>query len=105
MTDFTCNDCGRRFVWKPALAGRLVRCPCGVDLRCPLAETAAAAPAPLLPYRAVSPDGTDFDTQAFKDLHLPLYLLGGGIIINFLGAVFLGQHLAPLAALRAIAVQ
>ncbi|HEX4056147.1 MAG TPA: hypothetical protein VHX86_17945 [Tepidisphaeraceae bacterium] len=32
---FQCSACGRQFRWKPELAGRDVRCPCGQVLRCP----------------------------------------------------------------------
>ena len=38
---FACEVCGRRYKWKPALAGRRVKCACGEEMLCP-----ATPPAP-----------------------------------------------------------
>ncbi len=36
---FSCNSCGRKFTWKPALAGKKARCKCGVTIEVPASIT------------------------------------------------------------------
>jgi hypothetical protein len=43
---FACAACGKRFTWKPELAGRKGKCTCGAELRIPAAPPAAKAAAP-----------------------------------------------------------
>src|SRR5437588_5602480 len=114
---FPCDQCGRRFKWVAALAGRRVRCPCGNVLRCPDAaadnselydlapeaptgrEPAAAvdpsAPAPVAPaprtlgYRAPKDEARAPDHDPVKDLYMPLWLLGGGTLIEIIAAFFI----------------
>jgi len=38
----TCDACGRRFAWKPQLAGRKVRCPCGQVMTVPEQQSPTA---------------------------------------------------------------
>ena len=38
-----CASCGRNFKWKPELAGRTMKCPCGTALRVPAADAPAGA--------------------------------------------------------------
>lgn len=45
-TTFACASCGKKFVWKPELAGKNVRCKCGQAIPVP-AATAPARPAPV----------------------------------------------------------
>jgi hypothetical protein len=41
---FSCNQCGRKFIWKPELAGRKVRCKCGNTFVAELVMEAEEAP-------------------------------------------------------------
>jgi DNA-directed RNA polymerase subunit RPC12/RpoP len=41
---FACPSCGKQYKWKPEMAGRSAKCPCGAKLVVP--ATAPAAPAP-----------------------------------------------------------
>jgi len=38
LSQFQCDQCGRRFRWSEAAAGRRVRCPCGAAVACPAHE-------------------------------------------------------------------
>jgi hypothetical protein len=38
LSQFQCDQCGRRFRWSKAAAGRRVRCPCGAAVTCPAEE-------------------------------------------------------------------
>ena len=49
---FSCSECGRKFTWKPEIAGRKARCKCGSVIAVP--KTAPVAPAP-------PPQVEDFD--------------------------------------------
>src|SRR2546423_1439367 len=55
LSQFQCEQCGRRFRWSPAAAGRRVRCPCGAAVTCPVEDPStdmydlASADAPLKP--------------------------------------------------------
>ncbi|HSV13741.1 MAG TPA: hypothetical protein VLI90_05750, partial [Tepidisphaeraceae bacterium] len=47
---FVCSACGKKFVWKPELAGKTVRCKCGQSIAVPTgAAPAVAAPAAARP--------------------------------------------------------
>lgn len=50
-TTFSCGSCGKKFVWKPELAGKKVRCKCGQAIPVPASTvpwaSAAAAPSPV----------------------------------------------------------
>ena len=37
---FACETCGRKYKWKPSLAGRRVKCACGEEMICPAAPPA-----------------------------------------------------------------
>jgi hypothetical protein len=100
IQEFSCGQCGRRFRWKPALAGRKARCACGTDIVCPAspggadgATPVATAPKPVaLAYRGAKEDAIDrWDPQRIKDFHMPIWLLGGGVVIEVVAA-FLAQR-------------
>src|SRR5207248_3727576 len=63
LSQFQCDQCGRRFRWSAAAAGRRVRCPCGAAVTCPADDpssdmydlTAADAPAKTTPIAATTP--------------------------------------------------
>jgi hypothetical protein len=40
MSSFACDACGKRFAWKPQLAGRNAKCKCGQVLRVPATDPA-----------------------------------------------------------------
>lgn len=44
---FSCPSCGRRYPWKPALAGRRARCKCGAAVAVPSAPPDADDDAPI----------------------------------------------------------
>jgi hypothetical protein len=45
-TTFSCSGCGKKYVWKPELAGKTVKCKCGQGIPVPAAAASpAAAPA------------------------------------------------------------
>src|SRR5688500_20411706 len=106
---FACETCGRKYKWKPALAGRRVKCACGEEMVCPATPPAdgddlydfaepsrptvppqpvatkprAAASAPL-PYQnpgtaAETPD--EYFPDKTLDFHLPLALTAAGPMI------------------------
>ncbi|MEM6331725.1 MAG: hypothetical protein AAF823_00080 [Planctomycetota bacterium] len=41
-SEFVCDSCGRRFSWKPAIAGKKAKCKCGAILNIPTEDPAAA---------------------------------------------------------------
>ena len=43
---FACPSCGKQYRWKPELAGRSAKCPCGAKVVVPQTMAAASAPAP-----------------------------------------------------------
>jgi len=51
VAHFTCDACGKRYRWKPALAGRAVKCGCGHVMSCP-----AEAPRDDALYDLAAPD-------------------------------------------------
>jgi hypothetical protein len=116
---FRCQACGKQFRWRSELAGRQVRCPCGQVMQCPknppsqealydLApdpplpgksdRPAAAKPAPVVPTlsyqtpRSAQPGNLDrgADPELLKKRYLPLWLLCGGILVEFVSEVW--QH-------------
>lgn len=90
-TPLRCEACGHPYVWKPQLAGRTARCRCGATLHIPAAEPLASAapsatpsPAPLAYQARNAQNATAFDTEKFKNLHAPLALVAGGMLVFFL---------------------
>ena len=108
---FQCGGCSKNHKWTPQLAGRSVKCPCGHVMRapaeCPAAdddlfdiapETARlAAPVPaavaasntVLAYQrpgatAVAAPADAYFPDKIKDFQMPLALLAGGIVVEFL---------------------
>jgi hypothetical protein len=116
---FACEVCGRKYKWKPALAGRLVKCACGEEIVCPkvapaegddlydfadqpqparaavpAAKPQAAAVAPL-PYqnpRTAAEAGDDYFPDKTLDFHLPLALIAGGALIEVVAALIRGNR-------------
>jgi hypothetical protein len=126
---FACESCGKFFRWKPQLAGKKVKCPCGHIMLVPAAivpeddlyEFAESAPLPVekitaspsspqhvLPIeyhqpktgRAVESD--DYFPDRAKDLYFPLALIGGGLIIQFTYAAFFSPQTVIGGSLRAM---
>ena len=126
----TCNQCGKTFRWTPILAGRTARCTCGNVIQCPkdppqdatAYELASAPPPPVqrgvapapaasappkiaLAYRAPKDESSaKSDPETIKNLYLPMWLLGGGVIIEIIAA-FLTERHGIIAALMAVAAQ
>jgi len=113
MAPVTCPQCRKRFRWTPALAGRTARCTCGTAIECPSeppedptayalapdsssgnvrrpVQVAAATVAPTitLPYRTPKDAPAKSDPETIKNLYMPLWLLGGGVVINVVAALF-----------------
>jgi hypothetical protein len=99
------------------MIGRAARCPCGAAIRCPdqpEAEDAAydlapeparvvktaAAPAPVVPTlayqtsRAALPadERTGVDVDVLKNQTAPLWLLGGGIVVELIASFIQNRH-------------
>ncbi len=89
-----CTHCGKSFRWKPVLAGKGVRCPCGELIHFPAnppeqpemyylesetpqevipvaAVASVAPPAPALPYRAKKADAAKIDPDRIKTSRCP----------------------------------
>ena len=140
-TNFLCDRCGLRFVGRATSPGGQLRCRCGnlllgersaheaeglydlaTDAPKPRPATASAAPplampaTPVLAYRTPKDESRVADTEPVKDLWMPLWLLGGGTLIQvtaallthrgaFLGALaHIGAHLIGGTALMLIGV-
>jgi hypothetical protein len=115
MAPIICPQCRKRFRWSPALAGRTARCTCGTPIECPSeppedptayalapdsssdnvrhrpvpVAVASVAPAMTLPYRTPKDDALGkSDPETIKNLYMPLWLLGGGVVINVVAALF-----------------
>lgn len=111
-----CGGCGRRYRWKPELAGRCVKCACGALISvaqsapaedelyevaepkpvssAPIETTAGAPRAEVPPPRRVlayqsrpgSAVSDDYFPDRIKDFYMPLVLLGVSIPILFIAA-------------------
>ncbi|HEY8666844.1 MAG TPA: hypothetical protein VIL86_09275, partial [Tepidisphaeraceae bacterium] len=124
VTFFTCDLCGARLEWTEELAGQAVRCGCGALTRCP-ANRPAVPPreatggslqdAGTIPQAHVRPTGLKLDyrssatkaaadPQTLKDLYMPLWLLGGGIVIEIASALLIHRSSLRDACMR-IAIQ
>jgi hypothetical protein len=135
MVPIICPQCQKRFRWTPAVAGRIVRCTCGCAIQCPaeapadptayalapdaapaprrrpvaavaarvVAETPAAAPVRLA-YRTPK-DESPTDPETIKNLYMPLWLLGGGVVINVVAVLLHREQHSLTAALIAVGVQ
>ena len=131
IAQFDCSQCGRLFRWMPKLAGKAVRCPCGVVLTCPehptigpepileaipldppprpraaaaQAATVEAPPVQKVSVRRVqSPDARPklIEPGIIRDLYMPLALLGGGIAVELI-AVALTSKVGYLNGLIAL---
>jgi hypothetical protein len=54
----TCQGCGKKYRWKPDLAGKSARCQCGKTIRIPASNEAASDAPPPPPKAAVTPRPT-----------------------------------------------
>src|SRR5262245_13239846 len=100
-TRFSCKACERRYRWKPALAGRNVRCKCGSVIVCPLREPepdnlyeivpelekpkVPRAARPVLAYQPPAVENSALERyfpDRVKDLYAPLWLIGGAAVIQ-----------------------
>jgi hypothetical protein len=108
--EFRCPTCGKRHKWNPALAGRRARCSCGEALTIPnhppdqdeydiapdltptpIRPAIAASSAPSVPlgYRAPKDDKpATADTDRLKNFIWPISLLGGGLTIELIEALW-----------------
>ncbi len=115
--------CGKRFPWSEKIAGRNVRCPCGKVFTCPdtlpqheedsydLAEEPKHNPAP--PVQKIAPSVQPLayatpqknaqpavdNSEALKNIYLPLWLLGGGMAVEIIWAVLQSRQNFPSAML------
>ena len=69
---FSCGSCNRIYVWKPALAGKRVKCKCGQMVQVP-AAAGGGAPQPMKPPKPPVPVATrsepeDDDLYAMADM-------------------------------------
>ncbi|MEM1210249.1 MAG: hypothetical protein AAGI54_13375 [Planctomycetota bacterium] len=55
-SEFACHTCGRRYAWKPALAGKKAKCKCGVKIVVPETDPAAAQEASFAGFELDLPD-------------------------------------------------
>jgi len=123
VAQFACEICGRKYKWKPGLAGRRVKCACGEEMICPdvapgdrddlydiAPPKADVAPAPTAPVAAApsqpaplqylnphKPHATPTDEyfpDKTIDYHLPLGLIAGGTLIEVVAALIRG-HRSP----------
>jgi DNA-directed RNA polymerase subunit RPC12/RpoP len=121
---FSCTQCGKRFRWRAALAGKKARCPCGSVIVCPSSppqapqeyEPVPTDPLPVKPVVAMralpvnpmqlayQPAKREFDPERFKNLTLPLWLLAGGIIVQLV-ADLITSHGEILSAAILVGVQ
>jgi hypothetical protein len=121
VAQFACEICGRKYKWKPALAGRKVKCACGEEIVCPAvapadgdelydfaepqrpaprAATAPSAPAAkphAAPLQYQSPRTAAQTTDEYFpdktiDFHLPLALIVGGTVIEVAAALVYGYR-------------
>jgi hypothetical protein len=119
IPEFQCEACGKRFRWKPELAGRKARCPCGQIMQCPeqapsaepsydLAPETAVAPtpiapkptaAPVLPYRSAQTESPD-NSEKLKNIYAPLWLLGGGLAVEIIVTILAARNNFPRAMLE-----
>jgi hypothetical protein len=116
IPEFECDQCGKRFRWKPDLAGKRVRCTCGSIMTCPaqppewdaLYDLQPEAPAPQAPtpakvalaYRAPKEDlAARNDPETIKNFYMPMWLLAGGIVIELIAAVFSRHSVAALSGI------
>lgn len=93
MPEVRCEVCNRRFAWKPAMAGRKVRCKCGTVMEIPLAPPpreegydvvtphSEVAPAPL-PQRKPMAAVVKTEPEPLINFWLPLWLIGGSVVID-----------------------
>lgn len=72
MESFSCDSCGKRYKWKPEIAGRKVRCTCGATLQVPQAQVLAYQP----PVKVSSTDSIDL----VPDIYVPVGLMIAGVI-------------------------
>jgi hypothetical protein len=121
--EFHCDGCGKRFRWRVELVGKRLRCPCGAEVQCPehpegeydfapQAPVAVEAVAPVKPsvptlaYRTPpAAKGGPIDTEILKNQHIPLWLLGGGAVIESVAAFWVyGGDLSKVMAHIIVAV-
>jgi hypothetical protein len=109
LSEFQCDACGKRFRWKADLVGKRLRCPCGAEVQCPehvegeydFAPQAPAAVEAVVPLKSSMPtlayrmpptatpgdSGGRVDTETLKNRHIPLWLLGGGAVIELISSL------------------
>lgn len=113
-----CDSCGRRFKWKPELAGKHAKCLCGQSILIPaeppeddlysFAEpeppkptprpiaqpvvTASVGSAPVVNYRAPGTTTDRFSPEKLRDLHAPLVLIGIGVFVQWVAAWLRSSH-------------
>ena len=117
IPQFQCDACGRRFYWKPKLAGRQFRCACGEMVQCPQNESEAKltydlAPEPEPPsvpvaqlapsestiqYATPSTPPAESKEQLMINYYGPLALLCGGVVVEILTSL-LRYHSLVMAA-------
>jgi len=121
---FSCAACGRRYKWKPALAGRSATCACGRSIAVPLNSTtpddelydvsetprpSAPSPSPAvvppahgpLAYqsrRSAKDEPDAYFPDKTIDFHLPLALLAAGVIIEVAAALLSARSRLGLGA-------
>jgi len=119
---FACEVCARKYKWKPALAGRTVKCACGEEMVCPVTPPAdgdelydfaepprSTNPPPTVPAKAqAAASGTlqyqnprtaaetpdEYFPDKTLDFHLPLALIAAGTLIEVAAALIRG-HRSP----------
>ena len=130
MGSITCTECGKSFEWASDLAGRDKRCTCGTTINFPkeppddemgyelapeatkpvrratdVNDGAVGPPRIALAYRTAKREtAAPLDTEAIKNLHMPMWLLGGGTLIQIAAAILTQNH-GLAAALTTVAFQ
>ena len=58
---FSCDNCGKSYAWKPQLAGKRVKCKCGSPLSVPKSDPAAHDDGGLDDLAALAHGGDAYD--------------------------------------------
>jgi len=126
-----CSHCHKELEWTPTDAGHTVRCACGAAVPIPLKapgepddydlvpepaavvrrrvapkpvlDVNAPPPTPTLAYRAPKEEPRTADERTLKDLWIPLWLLGAGVLISVVAALI--RHQPLFKALTSVGVQ
>ena len=135
LATFPCEICGKRYTWKPQLAGRAVKCRCGAIMHAPAqppspdetlydftdqltpAPEAAAPPSPtpsaprpvpanVMQYARKPQSSTgQLDTEKLKNLHAPIALAAAGLVVLCISTLLQAGTTGLIPALTAMGIK